>query len=115
MGDEGAPTTLFGTDERIGAMLDHSIVDKYAKLDQKGKICAEYVWIGGTGSDLRSKTKSLDKMPKSPEDLPVWNFDGSSTGQAPGQLNVGSELWSVLSCGPAVFALRYSGWSGTLL
>lgn len=85
MGDEsGAPTTLFGTDERIGALLDHTIVDKYAKLEQKGLICAEYVWIGGTGSDLRSKTKTLNKIPKSPEDLPVWNFDGSSTGQAPG-------------------------------
>lgn len=85
MGDEGgAVTTLFGTEERIGALLDHTIVDKYAKLEQKGKICAEYVWIGGSGSDLRSKTKTLDKLPKSPEDLPVWNFDGSSTNQAPG-------------------------------
>ena len=24
------------------------------------------------------------QLPKSPEDLPVWNYDGSSTGQAPG-------------------------------
>ena len=23
-------------------------------------------------------------MPKSPADLPLWNYDGSSTGQAPG-------------------------------
>ncbi len=94
MGEEsGAPAVLFGTEERIGSLLDHTIVDKYAALEQKGKICAEYVWIGGTGSDLRSKTKTLDKMPKSPEDLPVWNFDGSSTGQAPGEL----VLWI---CGP---------------
>ena len=24
------------------------------------------------------------QLPKKPEDLPVWNYDGSSTGQAPG-------------------------------
>ena len=46
---------------------------------------AEYVWIGGTGQDLRSKTKTLNKQPKGPEDLPLWNFDGSSTGQAEGK------------------------------
>merc|ERR1712039_981828 len=28
--------------------------------------------------------KTLDKKPDSVADLPVWNFDGSSTGQAPG-------------------------------
>lgn len=42
------------------------------------------MWIGGTGSDLRSKTKVLSKAPSSPSDLPDWNYDGSSTGQAPG-------------------------------
>lgn len=47
-------------------------------------MCADYVWIGGTMSDLRSKTKCLDKVPESIKDLPVWNYDGSSTGQAPG-------------------------------
>ena len=45
---------------------------------------AEYVWIGGTGADLRSKCRTLTKLPTSPSDLPLWNYDGSSTGQAPG-------------------------------
>jgi len=49
---------------------------------------AEYVWIGGAyttgGFDLRSKTKSLESKPTKVEDLPIWNYDGSSTGQAPG-------------------------------
>ena len=46
-------------------------------------IQAEYIWIGGN-NELRCKTKTLTKSPSSPEDLPVWNFDGSSTEQAPG-------------------------------
>jgi glutamine synthetase len=45
---------------------------------------AEYVWIGGEG-ELRCKTRTLNKEVKSVDDLPVWNFDGSSTGQAPGK------------------------------
>ena len=46
---------------------------------------AEYVWIGGSGQDLRSKTRVLNKEAKSVKDLPIWNYDGSSTGQAPGE------------------------------
>ena len=34
--------------------------------------------------DLRCKTRVLDKVPKSIDDLPKWNYDGSSTDQAPG-------------------------------
>jgi len=52
-----------------------------------GKVKAEYIWIGGrggVGDDYRLKTRILDEMPKSVDDLPLWNYDGSSTGQAPG-------------------------------
>ena len=43
---------------------------------------AEYIWIDGTEPVplLRSKTKILPDG----ADLPIWNFDGSSTNQAPG-------------------------------
>lgn len=51
-------------------------------------VVAEYIWLGGK-SELRSKTKVLhnlnlnDKMVELNE-LPDWNYDGSSTGQASG-------------------------------
>ncbi|KAL8693466.1 MAG: hypothetical protein Q9224_003746, partial [Gallowayella concinna] len=56
---------------------------KYMKLDQKGAVLAEYIWIDGTNG-VRTKTKTLSKPVKDVKDLPEWNFDGSSTGQAPG-------------------------------
>jgi len=56
---------------------------KYMKLDQRGKCLAEYIWIDGSNG-LRNKTKTLASIPKSIDELPEWNFDGSSTGQAPG-------------------------------
>merc|ERR1719326_1617913 len=60
-----------------------------AGLSQNGIVMAEYVWLGGSttcmgGFDLRSKTKTLEKKPSSVSELPVWNYDGSSTKQAPG-------------------------------
>ncbi|KAF1354723.1 hypothetical protein BDV97DRAFT_343835 [Delphinella strobiligena] len=75
-------------------------LQKYLKLEQgKGAdqwIIAEYIWIDGSNG-VRSKCKSIKAKTKKDEsgklvadfdvkveDLPEWNFDGSSTGQAPG-------------------------------
>lgn len=79
-------TKVYGPIGEIRPFLDHSITMHYltAIPDQGGKVIAEYVWIGGTGADLRSKARTLAKMPTKPEELPHWNYDGSSTGQAPG-------------------------------
>ena len=41
---------------------------------------AEYIWIGGNG-ELRSKTRVLPSI-TSIADIPLWNYDGSSTHQA---------------------------------
>jgi len=63
--------------------LDLEIQNRFLMLDMGEKVQAEYVWIGGN-HELRCKTKTLDKAPKSVAELPVWNYDGSSTEQAPG-------------------------------
>lgn len=43
---------------------------------------AEYIWIGGSGQDIRSKTMCIPQLCDKLEDFPIWNFDGSSTNQA---------------------------------
>lgn len=58
-----------------------AILSKYLDLPQNGKVLAEYVWIDAEGR-TRSKCKTLNKKPSSVDDLPEWNYDGSSTGQA---------------------------------
>jgi glutamine synthetase len=66
-------------------LLDMDVYQHYMELPLKDIVQAEYIWIGGSGQDLRSKTKTLNiPQVKSLDDLPVWNYDGSSTGQAPG-------------------------------
>lgn len=53
-----------------------------AKLPLKQCI-AEYVWIDGNDG-MRGKARVLPKAPSSAFELPFWNYDGSSTNQAPG-------------------------------
>ncbi|XP_077247100.1 glutamine synthetase nodule isozyme-like [Tasmannia lanceolata] len=53
--------------------------------DSTENVIAEYIWIGGSGKDLRSKARTLPELVPDPHALPKWNFDGSSTGQAPGE------------------------------
>lgn len=65
--------------------LDPSVIAKYDALPfPADKVLAEYVWVDADGN-TRSKTRTLaPEKAESVETLPKWNFDGSSTGQAPG-------------------------------
>lgn len=38
----------------------HSLPPRYMSLPQGTRVQAEYVWIGGTGLDLRCKTRTLE-------------------------------------------------------
>ena len=60
------------------------LIDRYNNLKlPDGKIRAEYIWIDAEGK-TRSKTRTLPPSKTTISSLPLWNFDGSSTGQAPG-------------------------------
>ncbi len=52
------------------------------KLDQKGATILEYIWIDGTGLNLRSKTRTVHYEVKNLASIPEWNYDGSSSYQA---------------------------------
>lgn len=61
---------------------DKTILNKFHHLPCEGFKCM-YVWIDAD-FELRCKTKTVYKEPTSPDDLPIWNYDGSSTKQAEG-------------------------------
>jgi len=65
--------------------MDATVIAKYDDLPfPTEKVLAEYVWVDAVGN-TRSKTRTLEsKKTKTVDDLPKWNFDGSSTDQAPG-------------------------------
>merc|ERR1711868_267174 len=63
---------------------DKAVLERYLSLPQGERVCATYVWIDGTGEGMRSKVKCLDSKPSKVEDLPVWNYDGSSCYRADG-------------------------------
>jgi len=61
-----------------------SALQYFLQLPQGDKVQATYIWIGGSGEDIRSKTRTLASQVMSIKDIPSWNYDGSSTQQAPG-------------------------------
>jgi len=63
--------------------MDPAVLDKYMSLPIKDKVQAEYLWVDAVGT-VRSKCRTVDANKASLEQLPSWNYDGSSTDQAPG-------------------------------
>ena len=53
------------------------MLDFLKNIDQRGKIIAEYIWIDGD-LGMRSKCRTLPSKIKSLEQIPEWNYDGSS-------------------------------------
>jgi glutamine synthetase len=64
--------------------MDAAVLDRYMALPVTGKIQAEYIWIDADG-DVRSKCRTVDANKAQLSQLPSWNYDGSSTEQAPGE------------------------------
>ncbi|CAH0387743.1 unnamed protein product [Bemisia tabaci] len=65
-------------------VMNKSAAQRFHAIPQPdNKIRAEYIWIDGEYG-IRSKTRTLDFLPKSVQDLPEWNYDGSSCYQSQG-------------------------------
>lgn len=67
----------------INHIMNKKVFDRYLRLPiPSNKIMATYVWIDGSGINLRAKDRILATAPCDAASAPGWAFDGSSTGQA---------------------------------
>merc|ERR1719353_1761920 len=64
--------------------MDPAVLARYMELPVAGKIQAEYLFIDADG-DVRSKCRTVASDKVTVDQLPDWNYDGSSTNQAPGE------------------------------
>lgn len=67
----------------INHIMNKKVLDRYLRLPlPSNKVMATYIWIDGSGINMRTKDRILPSSPTNPENAPNWAFDGSSTGQA---------------------------------
>lgn len=44
---------------------DKTVLNRFNQLSSNNRVQAEYIWIDGSGENIRSKTRTLDNNPKS--------------------------------------------------
>ena len=73
-------------------------------MDRTINLILDYLWIGGAG-EMRYKTRVIQMSELEKYDfvcnvtkMPKWNYDGSSTGQAPSEGNTEVILNPIFCC-----------------